>query len=301
MGANGVADDGIVDQPSAHLSGHSYTRVRVQDAGGGHPRLEEVERRTLPKRVVVPLKVMHFPEKRVWGLGGRKYGAAYMVKGNPAYPYILNFIARDWKAITRDLARDTGTLTQFMIELSFADPGAKMDRLSAYRMGQSDNVTVTGRYYNSENGTIVWIGYFKEFGFREGVRERARLLDITRVIPGINRLFERGGNPESLDMMTGLRERTQLLNPVPLVRGAGRSFGWGKAAGTAGPSQGKEIEGTVRIQVSLPGGEKAPLACAVHPGCISFVRIDTGGAPAPITRTGSSHAPTAPDQSRYLQ
>ena len=275
VGANGVAGDGMVDQPSAHLSGHSYTRVRVKDAGGGHTRFEETERQTLPRRVVVPLKVMHFPEKRVWGLGGKKCGAAYMVKGNPAYPYILNFITRDWKAITSDLARDTDTLKQFMIEVSFAD--AKMNRLSACRMGQSDNVTVTGRYYNSENGTIVWIGYFKELGFWEGLRERARLLDITRVIPGINRLFERGGNAESLDMMTGLRERTQLLNPVPLVLGAEQSLGRTGPDGTAGPSESKELEGEVRIQVSLPGGEKVPFTCAVQPGCISFVRIDTGG------------------------
>jgi len=275
VGANGVAGDGMVDQPSAHLSGHSYTRVRVNDAHGGHPRLEEVERQTLPRRVVVPLKVMHVPEKRLWGLGGKKYGAAYMVKGNPAYPYILNFITRDWKAIRSDLERDTDTLKQFMIEVSFAD--AKMNRLSAFRMGQSDNVTVTGRYYNSENGTIVYIGYFKDLGLWEGLKERARLLDITRIIPGINRMFERGGNAESLDMMTGLRERTQLLNPVPLVRGLGQFLGWTGPAGKAGPSQGKEIEGEVRIQVSLPGGEKVPLTCAVHPGCISFVRIDTGG------------------------
>jgi hypothetical protein len=285
VGANGAAGDGIVDQPSAHLSGHSYTRVRVKDAHGGHPRFEEMERRTLPRRVVVPLRVMHFSEKRLWGLGGKKYGAAYMVKGNPAYPYILNFITRDWKAITSDLARNTGTLRQFMIEASFAD--AKMNRLSACRMGQSYNVTVTGRYYNSENGTIVWIGNFKELGFWEGLRERARLLDSTRIIPGINRMFEREGDAESLDMMTRLRERTQLLNPVPLVRRAGHSLGWRGAAGTAGPSQGKEIEGEVRIQVSLPGGEKVTLTCAVHPGCISFVRIDTGGAIEPITRTGS--------------
>lgn len=152
-----------------------------------------------------------------------------------------------------------------------------MDRLSACRMGQSDNVTVTGRYYNSENGTIVYIGYFKELGLWEGLNERARLLDITRIIPGINLMFERGGNAESLDMMTGLRERTQLLNPVPLVRELGQSLGWTGPAGKAGHSQGKEIEGDARIQVSLPGGEKVPLTCAVHPGCISFVRIDTGG------------------------
>jgi hypothetical protein len=55
VGANGVAGDGIVDQPAAHLSGHSYTRVRVMDAGGGQPRLEEVKRLTLPRRLVAPL------------------------------------------------------------------------------------------------------------------------------------------------------------------------------------------------------------------------------------------------------
>jgi len=274
VGANGYKGDGLVDQPSAYLSKHSFAQVRVVDGPGGALRFEEVAHDTLPPTVVVPLKLTHFPEKTLGGLGGASYGAAYMVKGNPAYPYILNFIKSDWKAIMRDIARDTDTLRQFMIEVSFTD--TLMNSFSARRKGESDNIRVTGRYFNAMTGTFVWTGYFKEAGVVGDLKEYVHLLDIVEMIPGLHQVFAREGEAESLDILTDLKRRSQLLNPLPLVPGSGQLLGWTGLSSAAAPARPEEATGEVVIDIRLPGGKKAPLTCTVRPGRISFVRIETG-------------------------
>ncbi|MCX6355853.1 MAG: hypothetical protein NTZ78_13270 [Candidatus Aureabacteria bacterium] len=274
VGANGPKGDNLVDQPSAHLSKHSFAHVRVVDDLGGAPRFEEVAHDTLPPTIVVPLKLTHFPEKTLGGLGGASYGAAYMVKGNPAYPYILNFIKGDWKAIMSDIARDTDIPRQFMIEVSFAD--AMMNSFSARRKSESDNIRVTGRYFNALTGTFVWTGYFKEAGVVGGLKEYVHLLDIVEMISGVHQVFAREGEEESPDILNGLKKHSQLLNPLPLVPGSGQLLGWTGLSNDLGPGKPEEATGEVVIDIRLPGGKKAPLTCTVRPGRISFVRIATG-------------------------
>lgn len=269
VGANGPNGDGLVDQPSAHLSMHSYRRLRVTSDGSGAPRLEEIERATLPQLAVAPLRVMHFPEKKLWGLSGAAYGAAYMVPGNPAYPYILNFIKGDWTAIERDLARDADLFKQFMVEVSFKDGNM---RESDVRWEEaSDNIEVSGRYFNEGSHTLVWTGYFKDTGIIAELQEKARLLNLTDMVPGVRDVFGKSG-AERPHLLQNLRRHAHLINPAPLIPKSDKVLGW---TGLVSEEM-KEGEGSVRFTVRLPGGEKAPLTCAVHPGRISFVTIETG-------------------------
>lgn len=162
VGANGSRGDGIVDQSSAHLSDHAYEVARITGDGRKDMRMETVSRERLPDLVVAPLPVTHFPEKILWGLGGRRYGAAYMVDGNPAFPYLLSFIRGDWEGIRRSLARCEDGLRQFMIELSL--PRKSGAGISVRQTGRSPSVEIDGRYDNPESGIVVWTGHFTGAG-----------------------------------------------------------------------------------------------------------------------------------------
>lgn len=269
VGANGASGDGLVDQPSAHLSMHTYMLLRAKPGRDGRRQLEQIEQATLPQLAVAPLGVMHLPEKTMWGFGGTKYGAAYMVPGNPAYPYILNFIKGDWSAIQRDLARDADLFRQFMVEVSFKD--RKMNESDVRWEDASQNVEVKGRYFNEDSRTLVWTGYFKETGMLAELQEKARLLNLTDMLPGVRDVFGKSG-AERPHLLKNLRRHAHLIDPAPLIPKSEKVLGW---TGLVGEEM-KEGEGTVQFTVRLPGGEKLPLKCSVHPGRISFVMIETG-------------------------
>jgi hypothetical protein len=268
VGANGASGDGFVDQPAAHLSMHTYTLMRVTDGDDGRRRLEEVEQTTLPQLAVAPLEVTHFPEKKIWGLAGTEYGAAYMVPGNPAYPYILNFIKGDWTAIQSDLNRDTDLLRQFMVEVSFKN--GKMGEYDVRWEDASQNVEVKGRYFNKDSRTLVWTGYFKETGVLAELQEKARLLNVTDMVPGVRDVFGKSGTVRP-HLFKNLKRRVNILNPAPLIPQSEKVLGWTGLV----EEEMKEGEGSMRFTVSLPGGEKVPLECTVHPGRISFIILQT--------------------------
>ena len=180
VGANGKRGDGLVDQSSAHLADHFFERIRVSVREHTHGEADVLERGRLPDLVVIPLRVMHFPEKVMGGLGGRRYGAAYMEEGNPAWPYVLSFIRGDWVGIGSRLSRGEKGLAkgmrdliplahiggafaheglrQFMLEVTL--PGKELKRSSVSRGGTSRNVRIDGRYHNPEGRTWVWTGHF---------------------------------------------------------------------------------------------------------------------------------------------
>ena len=182
VGANGKSGDGLVDQSSAHLADHSFQRLRINR--GEHVReevtTELIERDRLPDLIVVPLRLTHFPEKIMWGLGGRRYGAAYMEEGNPAWPYLLGFIQGDWSGIGKRLASGERWsaeqmldliplagfgnvsapvgLRQFMLEVNL--PGKEWRSARISRTGSSKNVKIDGLYHNPDSRTWVWTGHF---------------------------------------------------------------------------------------------------------------------------------------------
>lgn len=182
VGANGNRGDGMVDQSSAHLADHSFQRLRIKRGELGREKVttELIERDRLPDLIVVPLRLMHFPEKIMWGLGGRRYGAAYMEEGNPAWPYLLSFIQGDWGGIGKrlsggerwaaeqmldlvplaglgDASKPVG-LRQFMLEVNL--PAEEWRGAGVSRIGRSKNVRVDGRYHNPDSRTWVWVGHF---------------------------------------------------------------------------------------------------------------------------------------------
>jgi hypothetical protein len=274
VGANGSEGDGFVDQPAAHLSMHTFAVYRTVDGGGGRPRLERTELVTLPEVPVVPLRLSHFAEKRLGGYAGRRYGAAYMVADNPAWPHLLGFIRGERATPGTDLSIDSDLFRQFMIEVTLGDSGL---RESDVRWDDaSDNVVVRGRYYNRGSRTIVWTGYFKEKGVVADLKEKARLLDMTDMLPGVRDVFGTAGS-ERPRLLQNLRRHAQLLNPVPLLPRPGTVLGWTGLSFEEAAGAGGEARFTVR----LAGGEKAALACAVHPGRISFVKIEAGPAGGP--------------------
>jgi hypothetical protein len=275
LGANGEKGDGLVDQPAAHLSEHFYARLKAVDDSATGSKLVTVERDTLPPLVVVPLEVMHFPEKVMWGLGGTRYGSAYMVPGNPSFPYLLDYIKGDWQTIEKKLGRSDILLSQFMVQISFTD--AKMRRSSAWREGQSDNVWITGHYFNRDSGTVIWTGCFEEKGILAELQERARLLNPVPLIPGLRDLLGREGAPANLGPLERLKKSSELLNPIPLIPGARNALGMTGIINEVELAREDEGRGRVHIQVRLPDGKKVPLTCAVYPGAISFYRIETSG------------------------
>lgn len=156
VGANGNRGDGFVDQSSAHLSDHTLEVVRIPAGKGGGA----VSRDRLPDLTVVPLRVMHFPEREMGGWGRRRYGVAYMEEGNPGFEYLLKFIRNDWAGIRGALSHDDDSLRQFMLEIAFE--GAGWGTPVILQTGHSRNVRVDGRYENPESGIFVWTGYFTD-------------------------------------------------------------------------------------------------------------------------------------------
>jgi hypothetical protein len=182
VGANGKKGDGLVDQSSAHLADHFFQLLRVdrEMSGGGRAEAESIERERLPDLMVVPLRLMHFPEKIMGGLWGRRYGAAYMEEGNPAWPYVLSFIRGDWSGIGDRLSRgerwtpeqmlsliplsgfgDVSSpvgLRQFMLEVNLPQGAWRGARIS--RTDCSGNVKIDRLYHNTDSRTWVWTGHF---------------------------------------------------------------------------------------------------------------------------------------------
>jgi hypothetical protein len=182
VGANGGKGDGMVDQSSAHLADHSFQRLRVSrgEGRGEKAKADVIERDRLPDLIVVPLRLRHFPEKIMGGLGGHRYGAAYMEEGNPAWPYLLSFIQGDWSGIGNrlslgerwtaeqmlslipfagfgDVSSPVG-LRQFMLQVNM--PAGEWRGVRIGRTACSRNVKIDGLYHNPDSGTWVWTGHF---------------------------------------------------------------------------------------------------------------------------------------------
>jgi len=189
VGANEEQGDGLVDQPSAHISGHCYVEIDVNKQSdtdtSGKPKYVKMEQ--LPKLHVVPLELKHFPVKTLWGLGPTLRGSAYMEKGHPVLDYLFSFINRDFDKIDDMEASDKIYMRQFMIEITFShildeaetETQLKERRKALFSPGKMliesfikdldvkvirkpITIDMQGKFFNADNLTYILTGTYKE-------------------------------------------------------------------------------------------------------------------------------------------
>ncbi|MDX9703189.1 MAG: hypothetical protein RBU23_09115 [Candidatus Auribacterota bacterium] len=200
VGANGERGDGLVDQPSAHISGHGYVNIdvlqnmRSDDNSFSPDEKIKVKMEVLPNITTIPLKVHHFPVKTLWGLGPTLPGSAYMTKGHPVMDYLYPFIYKDFERIERLSGENDIFLRQFMFEFTFRHitGDAVTDEQIAERrrmlfidglvaqfikdlnvqiIKKHPDIDMQGKYFNAENLTYVLIGSYEDSIFRKGKPE----------------------------------------------------------------------------------------------------------------------------------
>ncbi len=155
VGVNGDKGDGMVDQSSAHLTNHALGHIKIAPKISSEKRFSIVVDR-LPDLVVVPLPLKHLPEENFFG---HDYGAAYMEKDNPVFPYLVAFVNKDWSSIENLLTKSTLKLQQFMVILSFKNP-RRLKEFAIVKKTISGNIRVDSQYTNPDTHTIVWTGHF---------------------------------------------------------------------------------------------------------------------------------------------
>jgi hypothetical protein len=159
VGAHGDQGDGFIEQPSAHLVDHAVVRVRKKAAGGVSVAVDR-----LPHLPVVGLKIMHIPDNNIFnmfGIFGHSWGAAYIKKGNPVFPYLVAFIDKDWHKIKELESGGGQDLRQFMLVV-VADKKTPDGRtLSVVKKGATENVQFDlEAFYNPDSNAVVWTGKF---------------------------------------------------------------------------------------------------------------------------------------------
>ena len=196
VGANGQKGDGLVDQPSAHISGHGYLNLDVSKNGQSDNDTPsegpiKVHMDVLPELHVVPLEVHHFPVKTFWGLGPTLPGAAYMTEGHPVLNYLYSFMYKDFDKIDQMNDADDVYLRQFMFEFTFRHIvgeamtdeqieerrkllfidgllGQFIKDLDVKIVKKHPDIDMQGKYFNADNLTYVLIGSYEDSIFRTG-------------------------------------------------------------------------------------------------------------------------------------
>jgi len=195
VGCNGSRGDDLVDQPSAHISGHCYIKldmseenINIKKNGVIKPAIEQ-----LPELHVVPLKVHHFPVKTFWGLGPTLPGAAYMEKGHPVLDYLFAFIKKDFNQIEHLKENNKVYMRQFMVEFTFRhitedaetdiQIAQRRERLLAGLLPQfiknldvqvvkrPTEIHMQGKFFNADNLTYVLVGSYDEGLFQSKPKE----------------------------------------------------------------------------------------------------------------------------------
>jgi hypothetical protein len=210
VGVHGGRGDGLVDQSSAHLSSHLYTRVRLEDLIGTNHNgtakgngILRFEWKRLPGFQVTGLDVYHLPQNQILV---RTEGAAHMDKNSKAFPYLLAFVKKDFNKLKDLHRRHVRKLRQFMVELNLPES----DRLTGYDFTlrpNSRDIALSGRFFNPSTNTIVWTGVFKSrknfLDFKEmdparsgrvilkGTKPFARTFEVELLVnPGANHFVE---------------------------------------------------------------------------------------------------------------
>ena len=186
VGVNEEDGDGLVNQSSAHLSQHRYVEIdlsKYQDIPDGEKIY--IKKQSLPKQTVVGLPLDHFPKKLFFGLGPTvKLGSAYITdEKHPTFPYLINFINKNFDAIDNLLAENTTHLQQFMVQFTIGKIKMQLidKNLDEYLPGSKElnelikklnikiklknkpgDIWMQGKYFNADNFTYVFLGAYED-------------------------------------------------------------------------------------------------------------------------------------------
>lgn len=188
VGTNDEQGDDLVDQPSAHISGHGYVDLDLNKTQVDKKNVEpvKVEMEVLPDQHAVPLELRHFPVKTFFGLGPTLPGSAYMVKKHTVLDYLFPFIYKDFYRIEALKADNPIFFRQFMIEFTFShikgdaetndqlaerrkkllSPGGILNKfikeLDVKIVKKPKIISIQDKIFNAENLTYVFVGSYKE-------------------------------------------------------------------------------------------------------------------------------------------
>ena len=186
VGANEEDGDGLVNQSSAHLSDHRYVEIdlsKYQDIPEGEKIY--IKKESLPKQRVIGLPLDHFPKKLFFGLGPTvKLGSAYITdETHPTFPYLINFINKNFDEIDKLAADNPTDLQQFMVQFTFGQikteltgknpnaylPGSTLlnDLIKKLNIkidikNKSGDIWLQGKYFNADNFTYVFLGAYED-------------------------------------------------------------------------------------------------------------------------------------------
>ena len=158
-GVNNNEGDGLVPEFSAHFSSHLYTWIDSRDllACSKSGPLAFTHKR-LPDYPLTGLKVYHLPHREL--LFFDKLGVAQMNEKSEAYPYLVAFIKKDVDRLHSLHQSQHQKMRQFMVVVELP-PSGKMDQCKFKLTPASDQVKITGRYYNRSSHAMAWTGIFE--------------------------------------------------------------------------------------------------------------------------------------------
>jgi len=159
VGAHGEKGDGIVDQSSAHLSSHLLSELSLSQLFGptsSEPIRAEFKR--LPPYPLTGLKVHHLPKKRLFFPDD--VGVAYMDEKSIVFPFLIAFINKDYDSLEKLHLSENEPLRQFMVTVDLP-LSRELDQNRFLLKPITDDIKLTGRYYNKSSHAIVWTGVFK--------------------------------------------------------------------------------------------------------------------------------------------
>ncbi len=167
VGVNGIfhnKGDGLVEQPSAHLSKVSFAEIPVSTVLADlnlkqkdkSPLTLEWER--TPESLILGLPVKHLPERFLWR---QVPGAAQMTKNSKTYPFFISFIKKDYETFDALYEEEHVPLRQFMVSVYLTDI-KEIKRKDLKLKAISKDIKIgKKRYGNTTSNSMTWLGHFK--------------------------------------------------------------------------------------------------------------------------------------------
>ncbi len=159
VGVNDNKGDGLIPEFSAHFNSHLYTQIHSEELlvdSKGAPLVFTHQR--LPDYPLTGLKVYHLPHREL--LFFDKPGVAQMNDKSEAYPYLLAFIKKDVDKLQRLHRSQHQPMRQFMVVVNLPTTG-EMNHAGFNLIPASDQIKITGYYYNRVSHALAWTGIFK--------------------------------------------------------------------------------------------------------------------------------------------